>query len=87
MRLRERMHTIEKNRSTADNQGRSAQIRTTLTSHVPAMFRNNVTTRLKGFTRFQTCTAPNPESDKLTEAKHTNKDLPTLIAADTASNP
>ena len=77
-----------KNRSTADNKDAQQKKHVlTLTSHLPAMFRNNVTSRLKGFTRFQTCTAPNPESDKLTEAKHTDKDLPTLIAADTASNP
>ena len=51
------------------------------------MFHINVISRLKGFIRFQTCTAPNPENDQLTKAKHTDKDLPTLIAANTASNP
>ena len=42
---------------------------------------NNITTRLVGFTRFHTYTASNPESDKLTRARHTNTDLPIIIAA------
>ena len=69
MRLRERMHTNEKKPLKSRQQGRSAQTRKNLTSPAPAMFRNNVTTRLTGFTRFHTCTASNPESDKLTKAK------------------
>ena len=66
----ERGHTqIKKKPLKSRQQGRSAPTSKNLTSTAPSMFRNNVTARLTGFTRFHTCTAPNPESDKLTKAK------------------
>ena len=72
MRLRERIHT---------DQEKTAQRQTTktfqhqqikMTSTAPSMFRNNVTARLTGFTRFHTCTAPNPQRqvDEGTQKTH-----------------
>ena len=64
-----------KNRSknNKDTRHETRKTRKKLTSPTPAMF-----------TRSHTSTASYPESDKLTKAKHTNADLPTTIAADTA---
>ena len=55
---------IKKKPLKSRQQGRSAPTSKNLTSTAPSMFRNNVTARLTGFTRFPTCTASNPKGDK-----------------------